>query len=181
MASHSAAVSAHGHGVATHVAHDSHGHGHGPAYREAIGNRDIVGYGWDGEPSYGDSIVWPYPAVRFREPSTEFQSAIQKEKGDWKNLSVEDKKKLYRYNYCETFSEMLAPTGVWKSITAIVIFWMTLATWAYITMKKVYGPLPETFDDEHRLAQLKRMIDLRVGAVDGLASKWDYEKGRWKE
>ena len=45
----------------------------------------------------------------------------------------------------------------------------------------VYGPLPETFDDEHRLAQLKRMIDLRVGAVDGLASKWDYEKGRWKE
>ena len=72
----------------------------------------------------------------FREPSTEFQSAIQKEKGDWKNLSVEDKKKLYRYNYCETFSEMLAPTGVWKSITAIVIFWMTLATWAYITMKK---------------------------------------------
>lgn len=41
-------------------------------------------------------------------------------------------------------------------------------------------PLPESFSDENRLGQLKRMIDQRQGAVDGLASHWDYEKGEWK-
>lgn len=34
---------------------------------------------------------------------------------------------------------------------------------------------------EHRQAQLKRMIDLRVDPVDGLSSKWDYEKNTWKQ
>lgn len=32
-----------------------------------IGNRDIVGYGWNGQPSYQDRVDYPMPAVRFRE------------------------------------------------------------------------------------------------------------------
>lgn len=44
----------------------------------------------------------------------------------------------------------------------------------------VYSPVPVTFDEEHQKAQLKRMLDLKVNPVDGLASKWDYENNRWK-
>jgi len=181
MASHGVAAPAaasHGHGVAHH---DAHHDVYVPAYRHKIGKREIVGYGHSGEPGYADSIIWPYPACRFKEPSSVSASLLKKEEGDWKNLTVEDKKALYRYNYCETFVEMQAPSGQWKSITGMVLFWFSLAIWSFVGLKAIYPPLPETFSDEHRLAQLKRMIDLRVGAVDGLGSTWDYEKGRWKD
>ncbi|KAI5641202.1 cytochrome c oxidase subunit IV domain-containing protein [Phthorimaea operculella] len=32
---------------------------------------------------------------------------------------------------------------------------------------------------ENQKAQLKRMLDLKVNPIDGLASKWDYENNRW--
>lgn len=44
----------------------------------------------------------------------------------------------------------------------------------------VYDPIPDTFSEKKLQAQLKRMIDLRVNPVQGIASKWDYEKGDWK-
>uniref|UniRef100_V5HGC5 Cytochrome c oxidase subunit 4 n=1 Tax=Ixodes ricinus TaxID=34613 RepID=V5HGC5_IXORI len=53
--------------------------------------------------------------------------------------------------------------------------------WVWIFLKKfVYGPLPESCSPEAKEAQLKRMIDLRVNPIDGVASKWDYENNRWK-
>jgi len=169
-------------------AHDSHGHGHDdpfenyePAYRYKIGKREIVGYGYDGNPDYADSCIWPYPAIRFKEGDARYNELHAKEMKDWKSLSKDEKKELYRYNYCQTWSEMFAPDGNWKSVTGIVLGAISIAMWGFIALKQLYPPLPESFSDEARLAQLKRMIDLRVGHVDGLASKWDYEKGRWKE
>lgn len=44
----------------------------------------------------------------------------------------------------------------------------------------VLPPLPESVSEESRKAQLKRMLDIGVGHVDGLSSKWDYENKRWK-
>lgn len=32
-----------------------------------IGNRDVVGYGWNGEPIYQDRVDYPMPAIRFKE------------------------------------------------------------------------------------------------------------------
>lgn len=32
-----------------------------------IGNRDVVGYGWNGEPIYFDRVDYPMPAIRFKE------------------------------------------------------------------------------------------------------------------
>lgn len=32
-----------------------------------IGNRDVVGYGWNGEPVYQDRVDYPMPAIRFKE------------------------------------------------------------------------------------------------------------------
>lgn len=44
----------------------------------------------------------------------------------------------------------------------------------------VYDPLPITFDEERKKAQLKRMIDLEVNPVSGVSSKWDYQNNKWK-
>lgn len=34
---------------------------------EKIGNRDVVGFGWNGEPIYQDRVDYPMPAIRFKE------------------------------------------------------------------------------------------------------------------
>lgn len=44
----------------------------------------------------------------------------------------------------------------------------------------VYDEDPITFDEAHQKAQLKRMLDLEMNPIHGLASKWDYENKRWK-
>lgn len=36
-------------------------------YRQKIGNREIVGFGLTGEPSYIDWHSFPFPSIRFRE------------------------------------------------------------------------------------------------------------------
>ena len=63
------------------------------------GNRDIVGYGSNGQEDYLDDEEYPCPAIRFRENSPEFLALRQKELGDWKQLTVAEKKELYRHNY----------------------------------------------------------------------------------
>jgi cytochrome c oxidase subunit 4 len=170
------ATRASSHAVAHHDEHHDE-----PLYKYRIGKREIVGYGFDGNPEYADSILYPYPAIRFKEPDAKYNALHEKELKDWKSLSVADKKALYRTSYCQTWSEMFAPTGNWKTVTGLVLAGLSLALWTFIGLKQLYPPLPESFTDEARLAQLKRMIDLRVGHVDGLSSKWDYENGRWKE
>lgn len=45
----------------------------------------------------------------------------------------------------------------------------------------VYPPLPGTFSEENKRAQLRRILDLRINPVDGISSKWDYEKDDWKK
>jgi len=57
-----------------------------------LGNRDIVGYGVNGEPTYEDIPEIPCPAVRFRENSSEIMALREKEKGDWHKLTLEEKK-----------------------------------------------------------------------------------------
>lgn len=45
----------------------------------------------------------------------------------------------------------------------------------------MYAALPVTMTPERQQAQLERMINMQINPVEGLASKYDYEKGRWKE
>ena len=35
--------------------------------RAKIGNRDVVGYGANGEAAYADRLMFPFPAIRFKE------------------------------------------------------------------------------------------------------------------
>nr|AGG22607.1 mitochondrial cytochrome c oxidase subunit IV [Locusta migratoria]AGG22608.1 mitochondrial cytochrome c oxidase subunit IV [Locusta migratoria] len=152
------------------------------SYRAKIGNREIVGYGFNGQPSYMDRTDFPMPAIRFKETTPDIQALREKEKGDWRKLSIEEKKALYRASFCQTFAEIQAPTGEWKSIIGITLIAVSLSLWVYMAMKIwVYRPLPSTFTEERRQAQLRRMIDLQVNPIEGLASKWDYEKNDWKK
>lgn len=60
--------------------------------RSRIGKREVVGYGMNGEYAYIDQPEFPAPAIRYQEPTPEIEKLRQKEKGDWKNLSLEEKK-----------------------------------------------------------------------------------------
>merc|ERR1719244_1622262 len=116
----------------------------------------------------------PFPAIRFKEDVGEIAALREKEKGDWKKLTKEEKKALYRASFCQTLAEVEAPTGEWKS---------TLGMWGYIWMMKyVYNELPDTItSEEKQKAQIDRMIAIRVNPVEGLTANYDYEKGQWKK
>ena len=49
-------------------------------------------YGTNGTYSYLDKSDMPFPAIRFREDTPEIKVLREKEKGDWKNLTIEEKK-----------------------------------------------------------------------------------------
>ena len=94
-----------------------------------IGNREIVGYGLKGKPEYFDMVMFPCPSIRWEADTPDMTELRKKEKGDWKQLSVDEKKKckfimisfigrsfdlVYRASFRQTFEEFTAPTGIWK-------------------------------------------------------------------
>ncbi|XP_068206819.1 cytochrome c oxidase subunit 4 isoform 1, mitochondrial [Palaemon carinicauda] len=146
-----------------------------------VGARDVVGFGFNGNKCYVDRTDFPMPAIRFKENTPDVQALREKEKGDWSKLTIEEKKALYRASFCQTFAEIKAPTGEWKSVLGVALIASSLAVWVYLWMKTfVYAPLPDSFTPEKQAAQLERMINLRANPVEGTSSHWDYEKGDWK-
>ena len=61
--------------------------------RGKIGTREVVGYGLTGSYDYFDRMDFPYPAIRFREVKGDLVQLKEKEKGDWRNLTIDEKKK----------------------------------------------------------------------------------------
>ena len=59
----------------------------------------------------------------------------EKEKGDWKKLSIEDKKQLYRASFRQTFAEIEAPTGEWKSTIGLTLVGISISLWLFIWIK----------------------------------------------
>lgn len=45
----------------------AHQDSHDASLRQIIGNRDIVGYGINGQPGYMDRVDFPMPALRWKE------------------------------------------------------------------------------------------------------------------
>jgi cytochrome c oxidase subunit 4 len=66
------------------------------------------------------------------------QSLQEKEKGDWRKLTLEEKKALYRASFCMTFSEINAPTGEWKSIIGLTCLFISLGLWI-VVLEKLFG------------------------------------------
>ncbi|XP_049537144.1 cytochrome c oxidase subunit 4 isoform 1, mitochondrial [Anopheles darlingi] len=159
--------------VGTRQAHD--------LVAEKIGKREVVGHGWNGMPVYADRVDYPMPAIRFKEPTRDVLALREKEKGDWKKLSVQEKKALYRASFCQTFAEMKYPTGEWKACIGAALIVTSMSLTGMLLLKAfVYEPIPETFDEEHQKAQLKRMLDLNINPIHGVSSKWDYDNNKWK-
>lgn len=107
-------------------------------YRDQIGSREIVGFGYSGAPTYADRNDYPLPAIRWREDTSEIKRLREKEKGDWRNLTKHEKKALYRASFCQTFAEFNAPTGEWKLAVAGALIASALALWFAVWMR-LYG------------------------------------------
>ncbi len=50
----------------------------------------------------------------------------------------------------------------------------------YMFLSSVYRPLPHTISKEHIERQVDTMIKQRQNPIEGIASKFDYEKNEWK-
>merc|ERR1712004_416098 len=150
-------------------------------FHPKIGNRDIVTEGINSTPFYVDLTIIPMSAVRFGENTPEALARREKEKGDWKGLSLEDKKAIYRDNFCQTFTEIRAPTGEWKVMLTGVLSAIAISGIMLVLFKKyVLPPLPESITESWQHKQLEQYVIRMQGQVDGVASKWDYEKNQWK-
>ncbi|XP_047459529.1 cytochrome c oxidase subunit 4 isoform 2, mitochondrial [Mugil cephalus] len=134
------------------------------------------------QPMYWDRRDSPLPDRPYKEALTAAEKSLkQKEKGPWGQLSKEEKIALYRMSFNETYPEMNQGSDEWKTVvggififlglTGLVVWWQSIY---------VYPAHPHTFEDEWQAKQLKRMLDMKMNPVHGLASQWDYEKGQWK-
>jgi cytochrome c oxidase subunit 4 len=53
-------------------------------------------------------------------------------------MSIEEKKALYRASFCQTYAEMRAPNGEWKSVIGCALGFVALSYWMYM-WAKVFG------------------------------------------
>jgi len=152
-----------------------------------IGDREIVGWGNCGKEVYFDRLDFPYPAIRWKSPKAPGVPALRKkEMGDWKKLTLEEKKGLYRASFCQTLVEYRAnpnnKAGIWKYWIGTTLLGLAVWLWMFFWVKiYVYNPLPKSFSLEGRIARQRWHIATRKDPVQGISSHWDYEKDQWKE
>lgn len=121
-----------------------------------IGNREIVGYGLKGKPEYFDLVMFPCPSIRWEADTPQIAALRNKEKADWKQLTVDEKKKrsfcrerktsnhlplfqslVYRASFRQTFEEFTAPTGQWKSAIGWLLISLSGLVLAYDVWRRV--------------------------------------------
>ncbi|XP_058791254.1 cytochrome c oxidase subunit 4 isoform 1, mitochondrial-like [Phymastichus coffea] len=144
---------------------------HGPRCdtRGLIGEREIVGYGHNGQPNYVDLVAFPFPAIRYRECTPQIMALREKERGDWRKLSVDEKKCLYRASFRQTLAELDAPTTQWKSILGTILMTLSLTFWSLFWIQRhVYRDLPMSFEPEARIAQYYRQVAINNQPFSGL-------------
>uniref|UniRef100_A0A183SUN2 Cytochrome c oxidase subunit 4 n=1 Tax=Schistocephalus solidus TaxID=70667 RepID=A0A183SUN2_SCHSO len=151
-------------------------------YHPHIGNREIVGYGRNGNPQYLDDPHYPYPSIRFCPQTDEIEVLQAKEKGDWHQLSIDEMKNLYRHSFRMTFAEVQAPHPRYKLAVAWALFVMSGAMLYFCFIKSVVLNLPSCSyaKKEYKDALLYRRLYSRDGPIDGLVSSFDFENMRWK-
>ncbi|XP_008468210.1 cytochrome c oxidase subunit 4 isoform 1, mitochondrial-like isoform X1 [Diaphorina citri] len=153
--------------------------------RHAIGNREVVGHGRNGIAAYGDNVLCPFPAIRYKVFDSDLLLLREKEKGHWNALSKEEKKMLYRASFRQTFAEFtrhgaypdteyLGSVGLSMVVIAVSLFY-------YAFLKAFFlPPLPTTMTPEGWENTVTKMIQLQWNPITGMASKWDYENDRWR-
>ncbi|XP_030060406.1 cytochrome c oxidase subunit 4 isoform 1, mitochondrial [Microcaecilia unicolor] len=134
-------------------------------------------------PTYFDNRAIPLPdAMYLQHLSPDQKTLKEKEKGSWGTLSKDEKRELYHIKFNETFAKMNRAKQEWKTVVGGILFFVGL-TGLVVLWQRIYvfGPVPHTFSDEWVAQQTKRMLDMRVNPIQGLSSKWDYEKNEWKK
>lgn len=51
--------------------------------RPIIGNREIVGFGYNGQPTYMDRVDFPLPAIRWKETTPDIQVTVKLPRPDF--------------------------------------------------------------------------------------------------
>uniref|UniRef100_A0A8D0HJ30 Cytochrome c oxidase subunit 4 n=1 Tax=Sphenodon punctatus TaxID=8508 RepID=A0A8D0HJ30_SPHPU len=156
------------------------GNRHGPSAPRGIRGRGRAGAYpcvWQG------ARVYPLPDVPYRKDLDAQEKALkEKEKGSWKELTNEEKLALYHLKFDLTFAEMERPSNEWKTViggtAAFLAFTGLLFWWQRVY---VYPGNLHTMTDDWKAMQVKRMLDLRIGRVQGFAAYWHYDKNEWKK
>lgn len=176
-------------------------HAYTPKAKLEIGKREVVGFGGNGDATYYDHVNTPFPAIRFKEDAGDVLKLREKEKGDWKKMTLEEKKALYRSSYCQTYAEFTASTNdgfkVWGMTLMVVAFAFFLKFWENRNSKtqfhvkkllfindfflSVYDPYPITFTKERMAAQRDRWLDMEANPISFYSANYDYEKKEWKD
>ncbi|KAL0274414.1 UNVERIFIED_CONTAM: hypothetical protein PYX00_006839 [Menopon gallinae] len=129
-----------------------------------------------------DRTCFPFPAIRYKEYTNELIALREKERGDWRKLSCEEKKTLYRTSFRQTFAEMEAPTGKWKTHLGRFLLNISLALWLFMGyLYFIEREFPESLCERKRRAVLRRQLLLRDNPITGYPAAWDYEADDWKK
>ncbi|XP_048403136.2 cytochrome c oxidase subunit 4 isoform 1, mitochondrial isoform X2 [Stegostoma tigrinum] len=147
-------------------------HGHGVA---KVGDYSLS--------PYFDRKDEPLTAVDFVDQlSGEQKSLKEKEKSSWVSLSTDEKLKLYRIRFHQSFAEMNKGSNEWKTVLGGTLIVVGFAGLYFAWQRRfVYGDVPHTFSNEWKAQQTKRMLDMRINPIQGFASQWDYENNKWKK
>nr|XP_031543796.1 cytochrome c oxidase subunit 4 isoform 2, mitochondrial isoform X1 [Vicugna pacos] len=123
--------------------------------------------------NYHAQRSYPMPDEPFcAELNAEQQALKEKEKGSWTQLSQAEKVALYQLQFHQSFAEMNRRSNEWKTIMGCVFFFFGFT---------VFPKKPITLTDEWKAQQLQRILDMKGNPVQGLASRWDYERKEWKK
>ncbi|KAF7624797.1 Cytochrome-c oxidase [Meloidogyne graminicola] len=144
--------------------------------------REVVGFGVKGDEYYEDRVDYWYPAVRFRRNDEVVTPIREKELSDWKQLSIDEKKMLYRYSFCQTLAEYEAPEG-YEKISIAIFFAIAGISILYgcFLQRFFYPPMLPTQENEYKESVIEKRLVLEKGRFIGPAAYYDYENNRWKD
>ncbi|MEE6500384.1 hypothetical protein FKM82_003762 [Ascaphus truei] len=134
-------------------------------------------------PVYIDNRDSPLPDIAYIQSLSPEQKALkEKEKGSWCSLKANDKLELYRIAFNDSYAEMMKGSSEWKTVIGGIFFFIGFTAFIILWQRKyVFGEVPHTLSEDWVAMQTKRMLDMRVGPVEGFSSKWDYDKNEWKK
>ena len=107
----------------------------------------------------------------------------EKEKGDWKNLSNEERMDLYNLYFSMSMADMCRDTDEYKSVAGVVMILIsfTLLIHWFIHVYVLPPYVESAVDPEWVQAAIKKQLQFHAGPVTGYASMWDYENNCWKK
>ena len=107
----------------------------------------------------------------------------EKEKGDWKCLSVEEQMDLYNMYFGMSIAEMRQGSDKWKSSLGIALLCVTYSLmWFLFYKSQVLPPRdPYLSSEQHMKDNIAWQLKTFTNPITGYPSKYDYENNRWKD